>query len=274
MSSSFSLRLKKFDIKTIPADSVVLFIGKRNTGKSFLVRDLLYYHQDVPVGTVISGTESANMSYGKMVPPLFVHDEYTAELLEKVIKRQKIIVSKMNKDVEYRNVDPRAFLVLDDCLYDNKWVRDVNIRSCFMNGRHFKLFFLITMQYALGIPPNLRTNVDYVFILRENIFANRKRIYEQYAGMFPTFDIFNQVMDSCTENFECIVIHNGAKSNKLEDQVFWYKAADHQDFRLCLDSFWEKNDNEYDPGFDQEEVSLADGYSKKRNIHINVHKDY
>ena len=92
--------------------------------------------------------------------------------------------------------------------------------------------------------------------------------------MFPTFDIFNQVMDSCTENFECIVIHNGAKSNKLEDQVFWYKAADHQDFRLCLDSFWEKNDNEYDPGFDQEEVSLADGYSKKRNIHINVHKDY
>ena len=100
MSSSFSLRLKKFDIKTIPADSVVLFIGKRNTGKSFLVRDLLYYHQDVPVGTVISGTESANMSYGKMVPPLFVHDEYTAELLEKVIKRQKIIVSKMNKDVE------------------------------------------------------------------------------------------------------------------------------------------------------------------------------
>ena len=150
MSSSFSLRLKKFDIKTIPADSVVLFIGKRNTGKSFLVRDLLYYHQDVPVGTVISGTESANMSYGKMVPPLFVHDEYTAELLEKVIKRQKIIVSKMNKDVEYRNVDPRAFLVLDDCLYDNKWVRDVNIRSCFMNGRHFKLFFLITMQYALN----------------------------------------------------------------------------------------------------------------------------
>jgi len=273
-NSTFSLRLKKFDIRSIPSDSVVLFIGKRNTGKSFLVKDLLYYHQDIPIGTVISGTESANRNYGKMVPPLFVHDEYTPELLDKVIKRQKIIVNKMNCDLEYRNVDPRAFMVLDDCLYDNKWVRDINIRSCFMNGRHFKLFFLLTMQYALGIPPNLRTNVDYVFILRENIFSNRKRIYEQYAGMFPTFDIFNQVMDSCTENFECIVVHNGAKSNKLEDQVFWYKATDHPDFRLCLDSFWEKNDSEYDPGFDEEEVQLSDGYSKKRNIHINVHKDY
>ena len=103
-NNTFSLRLKKFDIRTIPSDSVVLFIGKRNTGKSFLVKDLLYYHQDIPIGTVISGTESANRNYGKMVPPLFVHDEYTPELLDKVIKRQKIIVSKMNNDLEYRRI--------------------------------------------------------------------------------------------------------------------------------------------------------------------------
>lgn len=64
------------------------------------------------------------------------------------------------------------------------------MRYVFMNGRHLNILTLITMQYALGVPPNLRTNIDYVFILRENIYANRKRIYEQYAGMFPTFDMF------------------------------------------------------------------------------------
>ena len=80
------------------------------------------------------------------------------------------------------------------------------------------------MQYALGIPPNLRTNIDYVFLLRENIVIKLKQLYEQYAGMFPSFDIFCQVMDQCTENYECLVIHNNAKSNKLQDQVFWYKA--------------------------------------------------
>ena len=31
------------------------------------------------------------------------------------------------------------------------------------------------MQYPLGIPPALRTNVDYVFILRENIMRNQKK---------------------------------------------------------------------------------------------------
>ena len=80
--------------------------------------------------------------------------------------------------------------------------------------------FIITMQYALGIPPSLRTNIDYVFILRENYVSNRKRLYEQFAGMFPSFDMFCQVMDSCTENYECLVINNNAKSNTLEEQIF------------------------------------------------------
>jgi hypothetical protein len=31
-------------------------------------------------------------------------------------------------------------------------------------------------------------------------------------------------MDQCTENFECLVINNNAKSNKLTDQIFWHKA--------------------------------------------------
>ena len=101
------------------------------------------------------------------------------------------------------------------------------MRLLFMNGRHWKIMLIITMQYPLGIPPNLRTNIDYVFILREPYIANRKRIWENYAGMFPTFESFCQVMDQCTENYECLVVSNNAKSNKLEDQIFWYKATGH-----------------------------------------------
>jgi len=114
---------------------------------------------------------------------------------------------------------------------------------------------VITMQYPLGIPPTLRTNIDYVFILRENYIANRKRIYDNYAGMFPTFESFCQVMDQCTENYECLVINNNSKSNKLQDQVFWYKADDHNDFHLGSKEFWELSkgiteedqEEQYDP---------------------------
>ena len=56
--------------------------------------------------------------------------------------------------------------------------------------------------------------------------------------MFPKFEMFCQVMDQCTENYECLVINNNAKSNKLCDQVFWYKAEQRPEFKIGADSYW------------------------------------
>ena len=123
-----SLKLRKFDMSSIKDDKVVVFIGKRETGKSFLVKDLLWHHRDLPVGTVISGTEGANQFYSKTVPPFLIHEEYTPEIINNFVKRQKKLVKKqVGGDPNYRNVDTRAFLILDDCLYDNSWVKDKNI---------------------------------------------------------------------------------------------------------------------------------------------------
>jgi hypothetical protein len=269
-----NLNLRKFDMASIDDDKVVVLIGKRDTGKSFLCKDLLYYHQDIPVGTVISATESANRFYGNMVPPIFIHDEYNEEIIQKVVTRQKKAVERYNQDLEVNTVskvDPRGLLILDDCLYDASWTKSKDVRSIFMNGRHFKMMFIVTMQYALGIPPNLRTNIDYVFILRENIVSNRKRIYENYAGMFPTFEIFCQVMDQCTENFECLVVYNNAKSNNIEDQVFWYKAEDHPNFRIGAPAFWKYHDENYTKG-DEDEFDASAINRKRNRTVINVQK--
>ena len=265
-----TLELKKFDMKSIsfkPNENkgpVVVLIGKRDTGKSFLVRDLLFYQQEIPIGTVISGTEEGNGFYAKMVPKLFVHHEYNTAIIENILKRQRTVLKQIKKEMEtYKRstIDPRAFVILDDCLYDATWTRDKMMRLLFMNGRHWKIMLIITMQYPLGIPPTLRTNIDYVFILRENYIANRKRIYENYAGMFPTFESFCQVMDQCTENYECLVINNNCKSNKLQDQVFWYKADSHNDFKLGSKEFWELSKN---IGDDDEEEQYDPNSIKKR----------
>lgn len=262
-----NLKLKKFDMSSIKSDKVVLFIGKRETGKSFLVRDLLWHNRDLPVGTVISGTEGANQFYSKMIPSIFIHDEYTPEIINNFVKRQgRLIKKQVGGAPEYQNIDPRAFLILDDCLYDNTWVKDKNVRSLFMNGRHFKAFFIITSQYSLGIPPNLRTNVDYVFVLRETIHSNRRRLYEQYCGMFPTYEFFCSVMDQCTENFECLVINNNSKSSKLEEQVYWYKGADHSDFRLGADILWKQSSSmAINDDSDDENPDFLSSYNNSKN---------
>ena len=259
-----TLELKKFDMRTITFKAnenkgpVIVMIGRRDTGKSYLVRDLLFYHQDIPIGTVMSGTEAGNGFYSKNVPKLFIHDEYNTVLIENILRRQKTALKKVTSDMKTMGrttLDPRTFVILDDCLYDQSWTRDKMMRLLFMNGRHWKVMLIITMQYPLGIPPNLRTNIDYVFILREPYLTNRKRIWENYASMFPTLEAFCSVMDQTTENYECLVIHNNAKSNKLNDQIFWYKASDHPDFKLGSKEFWDisatmgsdDEDDEYDP---------------------------
>jgi len=275
-----SLELKKFDMRNItfrPNENkgpVIVMIGRRDTGKSFLVRDLLYHHQDVPIGTVISGTEAGNGFYSEHVPKLFIHEEYNSVLIENVLRRQKNVLKQMNKEIEAygrTTIDPRAFVILDDCLYDQSWARDKLMRLLFMNGRHWKVMLIITMQYPLGVPPNLRTNIDYVFILRENYLTNRKRIWENYASMFPTLEAFCSIMDQTTENFECLVINNNAKSNKLTDQIFWYKAETRPDFKLGSKEFWEASKN---MGSDDEDEAYDPSKSRKKSAGppINVKK--
>ena len=101
-----NLELGKFDMKQIsfkPNENkgpVVVLIGRRDTGKSFLVRDLLYHHQDIPIGTVISGTEEGNGFYGTMIPKLFIHEEYNTAIIENVLKRQRGVLKQMKKEIE------------------------------------------------------------------------------------------------------------------------------------------------------------------------------
>ena len=262
---------------------VIVMIGKRGTGKSYLVKDMLYYHKNMPVGAVISGTEAGNGFYQEIIPKLFIHHEYNTNIITNALTRQKTILkslkkmNKLGKGINYKlvkgsNEDPRMFIILDDCLFDSKWTRDVCMRLLFMNGRHWKIMLVITMQYPLGIPPILRTNIDYVFILREPIRDNREKIYKGYAGMFPTFDAFNQVMDQCTEDYNCLVIDNTTKSNKIDDQVFWYKAESHKNYTIGSQKFWDASKGINSDDEDEEEYDPST-HSKRRGPRINVKKN-
>ena len=146
-----TLELRKFDMSQIsfrPDENkgpVVVLIGRRDTGKSYLVRDLLYYHQDIPIGTVISGTEAGNGFYGGHVPKLFIHDEYNTAIIENILKRQKTVLKQVKKEIQNYNkssIDPRAFVILDDCLFDNSWTKDKMMRLLFMNGRHWNILWV------------------------------------------------------------------------------------------------------------------------------------
>ena len=157
---TFEIKIKKFDMKKLKKESIVVCIGKRNTGKSFLIKDILYHKKELPMGLVISRTDHLCHFYDKFIPSMFIHDRYSPEILNKLFKRQETALKK-------QWTEPHCFLLLDDCLSDAKaWSKDERIKEIFFNGRHYKILFLLTMQSPMGIPPSMRTNIDFTFILK------------------------------------------------------------------------------------------------------------
>ena len=267
--SSLNLQLKKFDPRTMGDDRICVFIGKRNTGKSYLIRDIMNYKKHIPTGIVQSATEECNKFYGDFVPDLFIYNEFDKEAIERVMVRQK----KLIKDPKKKNIG--TFLLIDDCMYDNRFLKETVMREIFLNGRHAKIFFMLSMQYCMDLPPALRANIDYVFILRENIVANREKLWKNFFGIFPNFDLFSKTMDACTENYECLVLDNTVKSNKIEDCVRWYKAkSPAPKFRVGSPTFWNLHKKSYNPKYDtaSSSSSVKKAISKKTGITISKTK--
>lgn len=54
-------------------------------------------------------------------------------------------------------------------------------------------------------------------------------------------------MDSCTENYECLVLDNTSKSNRIEDCVFWYKAKIRKNFKVGAPQYWQTHKKMFNP---------------------------
>jgi hypothetical protein len=169
---------------------------------------------------------------------------------------------------------------MDDCLGDKKsWVRDAPILELLFNGRHYQIMYILTMQFPLGITPELRSNFDYIFLLKEDFISNQKKLFDHYAGMFPNFNSFRQVFTELTADFGCMVIDNRRKASNPLERLFWYKAPDlsgqnkmmgGKQFRKFheynYDKDWRKKKSSYDF------VAWSNDVRKNKGV-INVEKE-
>jgi hypothetical protein len=224
-----SLPIKEFKLDSMCENPAIVMIAKRASGKSWICRSILKHFKHIPVGLIIAPTEKmANPPfYSDFFPDAYIHYEYKSEIIEKLIYRQdKMIEKKMDREQQGKIPnDPRGFILMDDCLSKKgSWMKDQPIMELLFNGRHYQLMYMLTMQFPLGITPELRCNFDYIFLLKEDFYSNLKRLYDHYAGMFPTFDSFRLVFKELTADFGAMVIVNRGACDSFLDKIFWYKA--------------------------------------------------
>jgi len=269
------LQIKKFSIQYMAEHCTICMIAKRASGKSYLTREIMYHKRSIPSGIAISRTEKLNKFYGDFIPQSFIYSEYDSDILSRIYERQGIMNDENRKRIEKgkKEKDDRLILIMDDCMSSKgTWLKDPNILELFFNGRHHHLSFILTMQFSLGIPPELRSNFDYIFLLAEDITSNRKRLYDHYAGMFPTFDIFQQVFSELTEDFGCMVINNRIHSKNITDKVFWYKAKPTPEFEIGCNKFLKFHEKSYDENWNKKIAVYNPSMCKRNGIKLIIDK--
>ena len=269
-----------FDIKSLLPDATILIIGRRRSGKSVLLKDIFYHHQEIPQAVVVSGSEEANPFFSKFIPDSFIYNKYIPAKIQKVINRQKILINDCKKKKignDGKTPENNISIVLDDMMHEaNIWSKDDTIKDIFFNGRHYNIFFLLSLQYSMGITPNLKTNIDYIFVFSDSSLKNKRKIYEDFgSGAVPDFGTWCNIMDQCTQDFGCLVINNSGNSI-----VSWYKASLHEDFKVGKDTMWKFHKQKYNKSHNTETtlkqkelLDLQEKYKNTKNLKVVVSKE-
>lgn len=227
-----TLRVRKFNIRSLKTDRRVLIVGKPGTGKSTLLKCLCYYVADrFDAALAMSPTQDSIDMFREFLPDSCIYEEFDGGKIQEIIK----VLRTLNFQHKY----PRVAIFLDDCMADKKNLNSKAIRDIHMNGRHLRMLFVNIVQYMMDVNCALRGQVDYVFAMRESSLNARLNLYKNFFGVFDTFQDFCTVLDACTENNECLVLDNTARTNRVEDMVFWYTArVDHPRYLLGSRPFW------------------------------------
>ena len=275
------LPIRQFTLKDMVENPAIIMIAKRGSGKSWIVRDIMFHFSKIPVGIVIAPTDRMNSFYNNFFPDTYIHYEYSSELVNKILQRQTEMIDKEQAyKLKGKNIDAKCYIVMDDCLGDKKsWVRDKPIQELLFNGRHYQIMYILTMQYPLGITPELRSNFDYIFLLKEDFISNQKKLFDHYAGMFPNFDSFRQVFNSVVADFGAMVIDNRRRVSNPLERLFWYRASDSSKTHKTIgcSQFNKFHKNNYDPNWRKKKINVDVGEwfnnIKKNKTLINVEKE-
>lgn len=209
-------------VKTMKVPFSSIVVSKRNSGKSFLVRDLVYnMSKQQRIHQVIVMSNTSGLSLNKDYD--FIDKKFLTTFAQEKIERLMKIQQKAIKAGKIREV----LLVLDDVIGgDGTKKAEGNrlIRSLYANGRHYHISIVLLSQIANRLlEPPLRENSDYIFFSRLG-----QRGLETLWESIPVIQKKEFIRFCSTHNkdFTFILYDNMTQSNDPIDFLFLVKAEE------------------------------------------------
>jgi hypothetical protein len=174
--------------------STCIIIGGQNAGKTTLAYNFLQH---------VSGENGLVVSHSTM--PLYPRirgrvGHWAEELAPETLG---------NFLSEHRpsSLQTPSFTLLDCCIYDSTIYRNSAFHALFEQSRTRQITVMLTMLYAMGLPPAIRTATDWVVIFRIGIESNMRRLFDTWFSNTPNTYEQVRTLISTLPYYTCLVLN-------------------------------------------------------------------
>lgn len=215
-----------FNTSKVPFPTILL-VGKRFSGKSYTSVSIAAKF-DVPRWAAWCGTKDTEDFWAERFESNATvkgPDEKGKSYLINVIRYQQR-KGRLYKKI-LKQPFPRKFtvgLIFDDVTAKRQFRKGEILEDLFSNGRHYHAVIIISAQYLKQLPPAVRLNTDYMFMMH-NTKRTIKVLYEDYVEEPDEFGMFLDLIRSVTgqkdpqgnDLYNALVYDNVKKTQKLEE---------------------------------------------------------
>jgi len=207
--------LRKFNMNYISDNALLLIIGLQHTGKSIIIKKILN-NNNILAGLIVKNKFINNNKYD-YISPNFIYNNI--DFIKEFVKYQI-------KLIKNNNCDSRKFIIFDDNITKDD-LKNKYLLKIFSNPYELNLLCILKTIILEDIYYRLlyKNKVDYIFILKNDIYSNRKKIYDSINNKINiVFTLFCKFLDDYTNNEGyCLIIYLKSESKNIEDIFFWYK---------------------------------------------------
>lgn len=225
--ATLPLQFKSFSLKSVNRKHMYcLVLGCSGSGKSYLVKDLLYqlsqdnYWREF---YLVSPTEHLSHSFN-MFDPKNIRESFDEEWLSGIIQERV-------RQIRSRESIKPMLIVLDDCQADSRIRHSPSLNKLFVSGRHLKVGCFILLQNVNAgdsVPPALRSNATLLCIFRPRKEKDRKYVVREWFSMGSEKEGEEALLrlTAGEHNVAICNLQEFATAEKLEDFIYSYHAQE------------------------------------------------